>query len=378
MPGAGPSKKGNNKSKYRAHAKRATGPPKGGDGQGAFAAGPFAKYRTQPLVTAGISVTAVQGKERIAEREILEALEEAADELYPETKMEDEAAAGGDDDEDIEDMLKKELATMSGEPGKKSPRFRLCKRETACVVYIIVLAPLDPVKLVTHIMEGCERARKCSLRFVQRLTPITRAGNGTLNSLAELARDVLPAGFHTEDGRGLKFGINTHTRNSAKMERLDMIKTVAEEVVKLNPEHKVDLTNSERTVMVELFKFNPSRVAKDAAIAAGDAVEEDEVAAPATNRSGEHAKSRGHAKNANRERRAEGIAQAEAAKTTAAAAVPAKRKAEESAESLEDGEVNKKEDVESGEIVEDEKAVLGEEFEEVIQDGRATKMRREE
>lgn len=72
------------------------------------------------------------------------------------------------------------------------------------MVYIIVLAPLDPVKLVTHIMEGCERARKCSLRFVQRLTPITRAGNGTLNSLAELARDVLPAGFHTEDGRGLK------------------------------------------------------------------------------------------------------------------------------------------------------------------------------
>lgn len=84
------------------------------------------------MAAAGISVTAVQGKERIAEREILEALEEAADELYPETKMEDEAAAGGDDDEDIEDMLKKELATISGEPGKKSPRFRLCKRETAC------------------------------------------------------------------------------------------------------------------------------------------------------------------------------------------------------------------------------------------------------
>lgn len=60
MPGAGPSKKGNNKSKYRAHAKRATGPPKGGDGQGAFAAGPFAKYRTQPLVSdsrAGAALT---------------------------------------------------------------------------------------------------------------------------------------------------------------------------------------------------------------------------------------------------------------------------------------------------------------------------------
>lgn len=84
----------------------------------------------------GISITTVQGKERIAEREILEALEEAADVLYPDIKMDDDEAAGGSGgDDDIEDMLKKELATLSGsggEAGKKSPRFRLCKRETAC------------------------------------------------------------------------------------------------------------------------------------------------------------------------------------------------------------------------------------------------------
>lgn len=33
-----------------------------------------------------------------------------------------------------------------------------------------------------------------------------------------------------------------------------MIKTVAEEVAKLSPEHKVDLAKPDRTIMIELFK----------------------------------------------------------------------------------------------------------------------------
>lgn len=81
------------------------------------------------LSNPGIFVTAVQGKEQQAEREIIEALEAAADELYPET-----AAQGSDeggDGDDIEDMLKRELESLSA-PKKKSTRFRVCKRETAC------------------------------------------------------------------------------------------------------------------------------------------------------------------------------------------------------------------------------------------------------
>lgn len=35
-----------------------------------------------------------------------------------------------------------------------------------------------------------------------------------------------------------------------------MIKTVAEEVGKLSPEHKVDLKNAERTVLIELYRVN--------------------------------------------------------------------------------------------------------------------------
>lgn len=44
------------------------------------------------------------------------------------------------------------------------------------------------------------------------------------------------------------------TRNSNALERLEMIKAVAEEVSKLNSGHHVNLKNPERTIMIELFK----------------------------------------------------------------------------------------------------------------------------
>ncbi|TXT15659.1 hypothetical protein VHUM_00162 [Vanrija humicola] len=336
------------------------------------------------LSNPGIFVTAVQGKEQQAEREIIEALEAAADELYPET------AAGGNEDsgdgEDIEDMLKKELESLSA-PGKKSARFRVCKRETACVCYILVFAPLDPVKLVYKVLERCERTAKCSFKFTQRLTPITATSGGYLDKLVAMAAETLPAGFEKDDGP-LKFAINVSTRNSAKLERLEMIKAVAEEVAKLNPEHKVDLTNPDRTILLELYRthlgmsvvsdfekykrFNPSRVAKEAAKAQG--IEEEEDKTEETPAGSDKPKaSVGELKNANRARRLAGIRETEAA---ANAERPPKRKAESE---LENGQVPRKaDDVEGGEVVEDETAELGDEFQEVVQGGRATKVRREE
>lgn len=81
------------------------------------------------LTSPGIIVTTVQHKEMIAEREIIDALEAAADELYPGT-----GAADDDDDAegDIEDMLKKELEGLAAGKTTKSPRFRVCKRDTVC------------------------------------------------------------------------------------------------------------------------------------------------------------------------------------------------------------------------------------------------------
>jgi tRNA acetyltransferase TAN1 len=75
------------------------------------------------LTAPGICVTAVQNKEKSAERELMEALESVADELYPET-ADDRESAAGDEGEDLEKMLEKELHGMSSKGKEKSKRFR--------------------------------------------------------------------------------------------------------------------------------------------------------------------------------------------------------------------------------------------------------------
>jgi tRNA acetyltransferase TAN1 len=85
------------------------------------------------LTLPGILVTAVQNKERSAERELVEALETIADELYPETiagAEDGDAGEGEAEEEDMEAMLKRELSGISSD--QKSKRFRLCRHETAC------------------------------------------------------------------------------------------------------------------------------------------------------------------------------------------------------------------------------------------------------
>ena len=82
-------------------------------------------------------MTAVQNKEKSAERELVEALEGIADELYPETatgsgKQEDE----DEGEMDMEAMLKKELSGISSV--EKSRRIRLCKHDTACCMFSLL------------------------------------------------------------------------------------------------------------------------------------------------------------------------------------------------------------------------------------------------
>lgn len=113
-------------------------------------------------------------------------------------------------------------------------------------------------------------------------------------------------------------------------------------------------------------KFNPAAVARDAAKAA-----EGEGEAGRVETSKEEGKSKGQAAAENRARRADGIKAAQEAKEEETR--PPKRKAE-----AEDGEVERTAaDVESGEVVEGD-VELGEEFDEVIENGRAVKVRRQE
>ena len=54
----------------------------------------------------------------------------------------------------------------------------------------------------------------------------------------------------------MQFGIIPNNRNSARLDRMDMIKAVADKVAELNPEHKADLKKPDRTILIEVNKVS--------------------------------------------------------------------------------------------------------------------------
>ncbi|RSH88846.1 hypothetical protein EHS25_003074 [Saitozyma podzolica] len=288
------------------------------------------------LCAPGIIVTAVMHKERSAEKELIHFLETIADEVYPETiEAEVKREDGAEDDLDLEEMLKRELAGMGGD--KKSKRF-----------------PPD--------------TRRGDVRGYDPSARADRAG-------------VVKQGFETEDGRGLKFAIHTNSRNSDRLDRLDMIKRVADEVVALGNGHTVDLKSPDRTVLVEVNKnllgisvvqdyerfrkYNVSAVAEAAAkaqhAASADPAQTTQTtdtvvvpvstdpSAPASGPSAETSpEQKKNIKHQNRAQAAAKLAEAYKASASVPLEVGTKRKAEE----MEAGEVPPEEQVEKGELVE--------------------------
>lgn len=50
--------------------------------------------------------------------------------------------------------------------------------------------------------------------------------------------------------------MNTNSRSSDKLERMEMIRAVAEQVAMLGGGHTVDLKNADKTILVEVYKVD--------------------------------------------------------------------------------------------------------------------------
>ncbi|WWC63420.1 uncharacterized protein I303_106022 [Kwoniella dejecticola CBS 10117] len=363
---------------------------------------PLGKYRSNPLpdiLTApGICVTTIMNKERSAEAELINYLERIADELYPETieggeDVEDE----GVDELDFEAQLKKDLESMDQE--SKSKRFQLCSHDMICVIYINVLPPLSPYKLVRHIMEQAESSARTQLKWCKRIIPIDGTTKATVKQLSELAATIVKDGFATDNDRPIKYAIDTNTRQSDRLERMSMIHTVAEQVTLLDKGHSVDLKNPEKTILLELYKnsigmsvledyerfkkYNPSSIASAAAQAKGKSSNTEGLE---SNRSSkkpdEQDQSRtqdkeqgftgtGNPKHVYRERRAEAIAsQYTQPQAQANTAMP-------SGGVVAGGVENGEKDAEIGEILENPPGDIGEDWEERIVDGKVERVRKD-
>ncbi|XP_056391718.1 THUMP domain-containing protein 1 [Hyla sarda] len=156
-----------------------------------------------------------------------------------------------DDDDDVEAALKKEVDQIRTSTEKNLRRFQSIDSGANNVVFIRTLN-VDPEKLVHHILKDLYTTKKKKTRVILRMLPVTGTCKAFPEDLKKYAETFFQPWFKAPN-KGT-FQIVYKARNNNHMNREEVIKDLAGVVGNLNPENKVDLSNAEYTVVVEIIK----------------------------------------------------------------------------------------------------------------------------
>ncbi|KAI8078192.1 uncharacterized protein B0P05DRAFT_542884 [Gilbertella persicaria] len=201
---------------------------------------------------AGVIVMCSRGKEGRAVKEALDILSRYGDELYP-VEQEDKKDDDEEEEEelDLEASIAKEVAALKKPKGKK--RYANITTGTDCVAFIRVSPPIEPVKLVHHMLTDLNEKQIKTTRYISRYLPVEQTCQANIADIEKAAKSVFKPHFSQEDQDGKliskKFAIACRVRNCSKLERMDVINALAATV---GPGHKVDLKDPELTIIAEI------------------------------------------------------------------------------------------------------------------------------
>ncbi|WQF78372.1 Putative THUMP domain-containing protein [Colletotrichum destructivum] len=194
-----------------------------------------------------------------------------------------------DDDEDIEASIKKELEGITADNKTRSKRsFKAIKAGIECVFFMKTRDPVDPVELCRRICQDaslCTDLKERKTKYINRLTPVTFVDKASENGVARVARKALAAHFELtvddtskvagnedkevpgeagsekedtvaegprkDERPAFTYAIRPSIRSNTSLDRDELIKQIAKTV---NPRHKVNLTNPDKVVLVDVFQ----------------------------------------------------------------------------------------------------------------------------
>ncbi|KAL4624444.1 THUMP domain-containing protein 1-like [Arapaima gigas] len=182
-------------------------------------------------------------------------LSEYADQLYGPEKFADSAESDSDDgadEDDAEAELKKEVKQIRSSMQKRERRFQALDSGANNVVFIRTQNLADPSKLVHHILEDLHKTKKMKSRVILRMLPVSGTCRAFIEDMEKYLSRFLEPWFR--DPNQGTFQIVFKARNSSHMKREEVIKALAGLVGKMNRMNKVDLTNPQYTIIVEVIK----------------------------------------------------------------------------------------------------------------------------
>ncbi|KAM5331645.1 THUMP domain-containing protein 1 [Glossophaga mutica] len=201
----------------------------------------------------GILITCNMNERKCVE-EAYVLLNEYGDDLYgPEKFIDKDQQPSGSEhgDDDVEAALKKEVGDIKASTEMRLRRFQSMESGANNVVFIRTLG-IEPEKLVHHILQDMYKTKKKKTRAILRMLPISGTCKAFLEDMKKYAETFLEPWFKAPN-KGT-FQIVYKARNNSHVNREEVIKELAGIVGSLNSENKVDLTNPQYTVVVEIIK----------------------------------------------------------------------------------------------------------------------------
>ncbi|KAK5995785.1 putative C25H2.10c-like protein [Cladobotryum mycophilum] len=243
----------------------------------------------------GIWVTYARGMKGKAVREFKELCDEYGEKMYgiKPSAAEAESRHEGDREEegeqDIESAIQQELNDMK-ELQKPTSRqiFSPVSVTIECVFFMKTMKPVEPVQFIRKI---CEDAKECTnpmqrkCRYINRMTPVVDAEKATEKGIKKLVRRVLEPYFSLKEDVGdaenaenaenaddtskldttkdqgaqanqgtstISYAIRHNVRNHTVFKSSEVIQMIA---AMIQPSHKVNLTNPDKVILVEIFQM---------------------------------------------------------------------------------------------------------------------------
>ncbi|CEP17639.1 hypothetical protein [Parasitella parasitica] len=204
----------------------------------------------------GVLIMCSRGKENRAVKEALDVLARVGpeffygDELYPQ-KTNDSSEGSDDEELDLEASIAKEVASLK-KPGAKK-RYSNITTATDCVAFIRINPPVNPSKLVHHMLTELKETQKYMTRYISRFLPVEKTCNAHIADIEIAAKALFEPYFSQKDNQGnpisRKFAVACRVRNCTKIDRMSIINALAATV---GPGHKVDLQEPDLTIIAEV------------------------------------------------------------------------------------------------------------------------------
>ncbi|KAM9454272.1 THUMP domain-containing protein 1 [Clarias gariepinus] len=198
----------------------------------------------------GILITCNMNERRCT-AEAYSLLNEYADQLYGPEQLTDTKDSGSSSEDDVEAALQKEVKQFHSSTERQQRRFTAVESGANNVLFIRT-HNIDPAQLVHSILQDLYSTRRLKSRVILRMLPVCGSCKAFPEDMLKFLNSFLQPWFLSPNQASYQICFKARNNNNSK--RDDIIKSIAGLVNQLNPNNKVDLTDPELSIIIEVIK----------------------------------------------------------------------------------------------------------------------------